>query len=43
LAAQLTRANEANEKLSLPVSILGLVFLVILITPALMSMMDLVA
>ena len=38
LLSDITRANEANEKMSLPVSILGIVFLAILIGPALLSM-----
>ena len=36
LNAELARANEASEKLSIPMSILGMVFLAILITPALL-------
>lgn len=36
---ELTAANEANEKMSVPVSVLGIVFLAILIGPALMAMM----
>lgn len=39
LLTDMTRANEANEKMSLPVSALGIVFLAILIGPALLSMM----
>ena len=39
LLSDITKANEANEKMSLPVSILGIVFLAILIGPALLSMM----
>ncbi|MCL2784430.1 MAG: hypothetical protein FWD55_03135 [Propionibacteriaceae bacterium] len=39
LLADVTKANEVNEKMSLPVSVLGIVFLAILITPALLSMM----
>ena len=38
LLSDTTRANEANEKMSLPVSVLGIVFLAILIGPALLSM-----
>jgi Flp pilus assembly protein TadB len=41
LTADLTQANEANESMSLPVSVLGIIFLVILIAPALLSMMGL--
>jgi len=36
---ELTAANEANEKMSVPVSVLGIVFLVIFIGPALMGML----
>lgn len=36
LNAELSRANEASEKLSIPMSILGMVFLFILIIPALL-------
>ena len=36
LNAELARANEASEKLSIPMSLLGMVFLAILITPALL-------
>ena len=39
LTYELTRANETNEKMSLPVSVLGIVFLAILITPALLTML----
>lgn len=39
LTADLIRSNEANEKMSLPVSVLGIIFLAILIGPALLSMM----
>ena len=39
LTAELIRANETNEKMSLPVSVLGIIFLAILIGPALLSMM----
>ena len=39
LTAELTRANETNEKMSLPVSVLGIIFLAILIGPALLSML----
>ncbi|MDR0488693.1 MAG: hypothetical protein LBG99_04715 [Propionibacteriaceae bacterium] len=38
LLSDTTRAHEANEKMSLPVSVLGIVFLAILIGPALLSM-----
>jgi len=36
LHAELARANEIGEKLSIPMSVLGVVFLVILIAPALL-------
>jgi Flp pilus assembly protein TadB len=39
LLADTAAAHESNEKMSLPVSLLGMIFLVILITPALLSMM----
>ncbi len=39
LTAEITRANEANEKMSLPMSLLGIVFLAILIGPALLTML----
>jgi len=39
LTYELTRANETNEQMSLPVSVLGIVFLAILITPALLTML----
>ncbi|MDR0284732.1 MAG: hypothetical protein LBI33_07560 [Propionibacteriaceae bacterium] len=39
LLTDVTRANETNEKMSLPVSVLGIVFLAILIGPALLSML----
>ena len=39
LLRDLTRANETNEKMSLPVSVLGIVFLAILIAPGLLSVM----
>jgi len=35
----LTRANEVSEKMSIPVSVLGIVFMVILITPALLTVL----
>jgi hypothetical protein len=38
LTADLTQANEANERMSVPVSVLGIIFLAILIGPALLSM-----
>ena len=38
LTSELTKANEANERMSVPVSILGIIFLAILIGPALLSM-----
>ena len=38
LTSELTRANEANERMSVPVSVLGIIFLAILIGPALLSM-----
>jgi len=38
LTSDLTRSNEANERMSLPVSVLGIIFLAILIGPALLSM-----
>ena len=41
LLSDMTRANESNEKMSLPVSVLGIVFLGILIGPALLSMLGL--
>jgi hypothetical protein len=40
LLKDLTKANETNEKMSLPVSVLGIVFLTILIAPALLSMLS---
>jgi len=43
LLNDMTRANETNEKMSLPVSVLGIVFLAILIAPALLSMMGLMS
>jgi len=36
--SELTRSNEANERMSVPVSVLGIIFLAILIGPALLSM-----
>ena len=39
LLTDMTTANETNEKMSMPVSVLGIVFLAILIGPALLSMM----
>ncbi|MDR0783975.1 MAG: type II secretion system F family protein [Propionibacteriaceae bacterium] len=39
LLKDLAKANETNEKMSLPVSVLGIVFLAILITPALLSVL----
>ena len=39
LLADMTTANETNEKMSMPVSVLGIVFLAILIGPALLSML----
>jgi len=41
LLADMTTANETNEKMSMPVSVLGIVFLAILIAPALLSMLAL--
>ena len=41
LLTDVTRANETNEKMSVPVSVLGIVFLAILIGPALLSMVGL--
>jgi Flp pilus assembly protein TadB len=38
LITQQTQANETNEKMSLPVSVLGIIFLAILIGPALLTM-----
>ena len=38
LTSELTRLNEANERMSMPVSVLGVIFLAILIGPALLSM-----
>ena len=38
MTSELTRSNEANERMSLPVSVLGIIFLAILIGPALLSM-----
>ncbi|MCL2471082.1 MAG: hypothetical protein FWF25_04990 [Propionibacteriaceae bacterium] len=43
LLNDMTRANETNEKMSLPVSVLGIVFLAILIMPALLSMMGMMS
>jgi Flp pilus assembly protein TadB len=39
MSDELAKANEVNEKMSIPVSVLGVVFLAILIGPALMGMM----
>jgi len=40
LLTDMTTANETNEKMSMPVSVLGIVFLAILIGPALLSMLS---
>lgn len=40
LLRDLTKANETNEKMSLPVSVLGIVFLAILIAPGLLSVLS---
>jgi len=42
LLTDMTTANETNEKMSMPVSALGIVFLAILIGPALLSMLSFV-
>ena len=42
LLTDMTTANETNEKMSMPVSVLGIVFLAILIGPALLSMLSFV-
>ncbi|MCL1923601.1 MAG: hypothetical protein FWG15_07100 [Propionibacteriaceae bacterium] len=39
LLSELTSSHEANEKMSLPVSLLGIIFLAIVIGPALLTMM----
>lgn len=39
MSDELAKANETNEKMSVPMSVLGIVFLAILIGPALMGMM----
>ena len=38
LSAQKTRANEVSERMTLPMTLLGMIFLLILITPQVLRM-----
>ena len=39
LNAELTKANEIGERMSFPMSILGVIFLALLVTPALLRLL----
>jgi hypothetical protein len=39
LNAELTKANEVGERMSIPMSLLGVIFMAILVAPALLRVM----